>query len=211
VSYKPEEHWNANAILHLERGESINNYCFDIYKNQERQLIDILKKIKFESVLEIGCGFGRVTNLILNEFDVDRYVATDISQIQLDNAREHLHRKHIVDYIQVDITIPSKLPSKIMNNKFDLVIATEVLMHILPRDIFNVIGTMIYVSNNHVINIDYHEEEDKELRSHNFKHDYEHIYNAYRPLTWNHSVKSLEVIEIEDTKQCLYHATVLGP
>ena len=189
MTYNPEEFWKKNGIQHILREESIHNYAFEIYELHESKLLELLKKLEFKSVLELGCGFGRVTNLIMNNFDVEEYVAVDMSPEQLHNAQCHIHSKKI-KFVRADIT---QLPDKIMNMKFDLVIATEVLMHIRPEDIASVIRTMVLLSKKHVVNVDYFDNE--ELMPHNFKHDYPKLYGS-----------ELEMIKIG--KQCIFHFLV---
>ena len=107
---------------------------------------------------------------------------------QLHNARDHLESDKLM-FVQADIT---KLTD--FKREYDLVIATEVLMHIRPKDIGGVISTMLDLSKKHVINVDYYD--DEELMPHNFKHDYPKLYSG----------KQLEMIPIG--KQCIFHVTV---
>ena len=60
---------------------------------QEEVLIAHLNNISgsFKSVLELGCGFGRITQLLLTNYNsIIEYLAIDISPDQIDNAKSLL-------------------------------------------------------------------------------------------------------------------------
>jgi len=61
MSYIPNEYWT-------QRGKDYKkNFKYDDkFELQEQILIEYLKKYSFDSVLEVGCGFGRITKLLLN-------------------------------------------------------------------------------------------------------------------------------------------------
>jgi 2-polyprenyl-3-methyl-5-hydroxy-6-metoxy-1,4-benzoquinol methylase len=99
-----------------------------------------------------------------------------------------------------------------VQKKYDLVIAAEVLMHILPEEIRDVMHKLVKSSNKHVLNIDWYEEQrSKKAASHNFIHPYEIIYREFS------EVKHISRVPISkkgswlrsiDTKQSLFHAIV---
>ena len=46
---------------------------------------------KFKNVLEVGCGFGRITKLVLsNQPDIQKYTAIDLSPDQINNAEQYV-------------------------------------------------------------------------------------------------------------------------
>jgi len=71
--YDPREYW-------LKRGEVFsdeNLYHKQEYRSQEKTLLHYLSRLNFSSVFEFGCGFGRITRLLLDNFDVKEYLATE--------------------------------------------------------------------------------------------------------------------------------------
>jgi hypothetical protein len=93
--------------------------------------------------------------------------------------------------------------------QYDLVLACEVLLHVLPSEIEQVVHLLTGMSNKHIINVDWYEEEmPKKIAPHNFIHRYEEIY-AKIP-----SVKQVRRIPIIkkgmlsklDVKQSIFHA-----
>jgi len=69
------------------------NFRYDKYKIiQEEFLLDHLDSLnKFHSVLEWGCGFGRITKLMLTRYsEIQEYLAVDLSPHQIANAKTYL-------------------------------------------------------------------------------------------------------------------------
>jgi len=143
------------------------------FRRQEKGLIEFLKnKTNFESVFELGCGFGRITKLLLNEFpDIGRYTAVDLSPDQIANARKYVSND------KVEFAVSSGQDLNYPSDSYDLVFASEVLMHIPPTDIRNVVASMVRISRKHIVNLDwYHEIQGYEVGGYCFNHDYQSIY-----------------------------------
>ena len=86
MSYVPREYWLKHGRTYKD--DFRYNKLFEL---QESVLIDHLKQntTSFTSVLEIGCGFGRITKLILTNFEgISEYQAIDISPEQIQNAKQ---------------------------------------------------------------------------------------------------------------------------
>jgi SAM-dependent methyltransferase len=210
MPYIPNEYW-------FERGKKYRQE-FRYNKNselQERTLIGYLKNnlpsSSFSRVLELGCGFGRITKLLLSEFpNIVEYVAIDLSPDQIENAKEFV--KPAIDTKERNPVnfVVSDIQSFQNENKYDLVISAEVLMHVLPSEIEGVMTKFVGLSNEHIINIDWYEKRPPwNVAPHNFIHQYERIYrnmptvsNVYRiPIVTRESwFRSL------NTKQSLFHA-----
>ena len=170
-------------------------------------LLDYMHSIypPFSSVLEVGCGFGRITKLVLSQFpNIRKYTAMDISPHQIKNAREYV--KEVRADINIEFIV-SDIKSLQVTEQYDLVIAAEVLLHILPSEITDIIGKLVGVSSQHIINVDYYQEKQVSLAPHNFLHEYEKIYNAIP------SVRKVTRLPIRkggflgtETKQSIFHA-----
>ena len=75
---------------------------------QEQILVEYLRKnISFSTVTEVGCGFGRITKIILSNFpEVTEYVAVDLSPDQIENARNYVmgsDKRGVLKFIVSDI------------------------------------------------------------------------------------------------------------
>lgn len=216
MSYTPLEYWLRQGKTYHE--EFRYNKKFEL---QEKALIDYLKDLLFASsfstVFELGCGFGRITKLLLSNFqNITEYLAIDLSPDQIENAKKFVRPSIGTKEQNFNLNfMVSDIQSFQIQKKYDLVIASEVLMHVLPSEIEKVMRKIVSMSNKHVINIDWHEQSTpNKAAPHNFIHQYEKIYanlpmvrNVYRiPI-----VKKGSWLKSVDTKQCLFHALIEKP
>ena len=200
-AYNPREYWLARGKAYKDQ------FRYDPEKQlQEELLLDCLKSIPpFQTVLEIGCGFGRISNLILSNFPaIKEYVATDMSPDQLKTANTFV-KSDKIRFIESDVQ------SLQLDKKYDLVIAVSVLLHILPDEIDQVMAKLAGLSATHIINVDYYEEgQIRQVASHNFLHPYEKIYKSLHRVV---SVRRIPIVKkkmfsVVDAKQSVFHALV---
>jgi len=166
------------------------------YKLQEhifRQLLKSIKRLNKEyvplreisSVLEVGAGTGRMTRIVWDEFPyLADYVVIDINKENLDKIKNHLtDRQNMFTCPLVKNILEIDYPEV---NKFDLVLASEVLMHIKPEDISKVVKTLTnYLApKGLIINIDWFFEPNALSGGWCFIHDYHKMYeeNGLTPL-----------------------------
>jgi ubiquinone/menaquinone biosynthesis C-methylase UbiE len=201
ATYNPREYWLARGKVYKEQ------FKYDPEKLlQEEVLLDHLKSLPpFQTVLEIGCGFGRISNLIVSNFpNIEEYVATDLSPDQLKTAKSFV-KSDKVRFTESDIQ------SLQLDKKYDLVIAVSVLLHILPSEIDQVIAKLVSFSKRHVVNVDYYEEgKARQVAPHNFMHPYEAIYKSLPSVE---SVRRIPIVKKKmlsalDAKQSLFRALV---
>ena len=205
MSYIPREYWTERGRDYKKNFQYNNNF-----KLQEQMLIDWLKKYSFSTVLEVGCGFGRITKLIISNFPkIHEYFAFDLSPHQIENARINIKDSPNNKIVQFSV---SDIQSYDSNKKYDLVIASEVLMHVLPSEIEVVIQKMVNLSDQYVCNIDWFEDRiPNKAESFNFIHPYEKIYgnissidNVYRvPL-----IKKNGFMSKIDVKQSIFFSLI---
>ena len=205
IMYIPKEYWLKRGKIYKEQ------FRHDKKKKlQEKMLIDYLKNVSpFLSVLEVGCGFGRITKLILSNFPtIKEYHAVDLSPDQIENAKEYV--KTIPLDKELDLKfIVSDVQSLQIDKKYDLVITSEMLLHILPSEIVEVMTKLVSFSKMHIINIDFYHETPLKLAPHNFLHEYEKIYNKI-PLV--SKVKRIPIVKNGlfkiDARQSIFHSLV---
>ena len=94
------------------------------------ETLGISKKIG--DVAEFGCGFGRITKLVLENFPIKRYVAFDLSPDQIPNAKKNCNS------FDVDFHV-STIQDFEYKEKFDLVFGSEVLLHVKPSNIHKIV------------------------------------------------------------------------
>lgn len=201
ATYNPREYWLARGKVYKEQ------FRRDPEKQlQEEMLLDYLKDIApFKTVLEVGCGFGRISGMILSNFpDVQEYLATDMSPDQLENAKSYV-KSDKIRFIESDIQ------SLKLDKKYDLVIAVSVLLHVLPEEVDQVMTKLVSLSKMHVVNVDYYEDNrPKQVAPHNFMHQYEAIYKSLPSVK---SVKRVPIVKkkafsVLDAKQSIFHSLI---
>jgi SAM-dependent methyltransferase len=207
VTYNPSEYWHERGKVYQK------NFRYDKNKRlQEEFLITHLNGISgsFKSVLELGCGFGRITKLLLTNYsNITEYLAVDISPDQIENAKKLLSSTKLPNEIKLDFLV-SDIQSLKLDKKYDLVILSEVLLHILPTEIDSIIKKLITLSNKHIINIDWYADHSPRIQArHNFIHQYETIYKKYtEPSTIIKRIpikRKKKFLGTHDTKQSIFH------
>jgi trans-aconitate methyltransferase len=141
-----------------------------LFEEQERALLTALAELEFGSVLEVGCGFGRVTALVMQS-QPSLYTAIDVSAEMLASAKSQIP---MVDFAQ------SAILDYKPGRQWDLVLGVEVLMHIPPSDIAATVNHLRSLSAHHLVTLDY--VGDRELAAHNWKHDYAHLMPGSREI-----------------------------
>lgn len=189
-TYEPYQYW-------YESGKTYQNkftYSED-FKLQEKIFLNVLKEMSFESVLEFGCGFGRMTKLVLENFPIKKYVAFDLSPHQIENAKKNCSS------FEVDFQV-STVQDFRYKEKFDLVFGSEVLLHIKPIDIKKNVKHLLDFARENMLNIDFFPIDTPDiLAKHNFIHSYEKIYLEFQ------NVKAVVKTPITN-KQCIFNAKI---
>ena len=143
-----------------------------------------------------------------NYNNITEYLAVDISPDQIENAKSLLSSTNkLSQQVKLDFLV-SDIQSLRLDKQYDLVILSEVLLHILPTDIDSVIKKLITLSKKHIINIDWYEDHPpKSQASHNFIHQYEALYKKYtEPSTKTTTTTIIKRIPIKK-KNSLVHLT----
>lgn len=91
-----------------------------------RLMLEKVKEYSFESLIEVGCGDGRLLSEIQKEFPEKRLKGIDYSERAIGFARAFNPR---MDFDVVDST------ANTLEEKFDFVVLSEVLEHIEPNDV----------------------------------------------------------------------------
>jgi 2-polyprenyl-3-methyl-5-hydroxy-6-metoxy-1,4-benzoquinol methylase len=201
--YIPFQYWREEGKIYQKNFRPNKHH-----KLHEKLLVNLLKKLEFSTVLEVGCGFGRITKLMVNNFkSIKEYDAIDLSPDQIENAKRYVNSQ-LVKY-QVS-EIQAFNPG---DKRYDLVLISEVLLHVMPSEIKAVMEKLVSLSNKHVVNIDYYEDvQTLELAEYNFLHQYEQIYKSIP------DVQRVERIRVQEKKlfgksdfkelQSIFHAEV---
>ena len=207
MTYNPSEYWHERGKVYQK------NFRYDKNKRlQEEFLITHLNGISasINSVLELGCGFGRISQLLLTNYpNITEYLAVDISPHQIENAKTLLSSTKLTSQVKLDFLV-SDIQSLKLDKEYDLVILSEVLLHILPTEIDSIIKKLITLSKKHIINIDWYAEHPPRIQArHNFIHQYEDLYKKYtEPSTIIKRIpikRKNKLFGSHDTKQSIFH------
>jgi trans-aconitate 2-methyltransferase len=107
-----------------------------------RAVLDRLELTGDETVLDAGCGTGRVTELLVERLPRGRVVALDASASMVDEARRRLHRfGDRVDYLVTDLGRPFALPGGLVA---DAILSTATFHWVADHDaLFRHLATVI--------------------------------------------------------------------
>lgn len=98
----------------------------DYEANKYKATLNALPNEKYQSALEIGCSIGVFTKLLAKR--CDNLVATDVSQKALDKAIERCKNLENIHFIK------AKFPQELPQEKFSLIIVSEVAYYLSPED-----------------------------------------------------------------------------
>ena len=158
MTYDPVPYW-------LTRGASYERRFVPArYAAQEAALVGVLDELEYDTVLEVGCGFGRIGALVKSLRPDVAYTGIDISPDLIQSARTR-----VPDGEFYGVTLSDFDPG---GRTFDLVIAAEVLMHIPTRSVGRAIDKMHALSSRHIVTVDWTEPVERKVGPHNFLHDY---------------------------------------
>jgi trans-aconitate methyltransferase len=141
MTYVPADYWT-------ERGKGYEAEAIDKgwVAVENEPLFRLLDTLEFSSVLEVGCGFGRVGAAILKHYPNVTYTGIDVSPDLIEAARKRLPDSEL---------IVADLATWDTVRTWDLVVSVSVLGHLLPQDIANVIAKMRKWATKDVVAIDW--------------------------------------------------------
>lgn len=160
MTYVPSVYWTQRGRTY--EAEAIERGWVSV---ENAPLFDLLDTLTFDSVLEVGCGFGRVGAAILRHYPNVTYTGIDVSPDLIEAARKRLPTSEL---------IVADLATWDTKRHWDLVVSVSVLGHILPADISAVIGKIRKWADKDVVAIDWNEV-GKET-TFQYGHDYGHLY-----------------------------------
>ena len=146
----------------------------EYHRVQERFLFEILRagRLPMQNILELGCGFGRVTRLLAENYPGADILAVDVSPDQLENARRHCAGIERIRFQQYDLYSAGPLPG----TNYDAAIAVEVFLHHQRTLVRTTIEKLSGIAR-YLINIDWSEAWPWKPPEHVCIHDYHAIYS----------------------------------
>lgn len=154
MSYDPRDYWTNAPAMKVKPA----------HEAQATALMDAIGRKQVSSILEVGVGFGRIGKLLTDKWPSATYTGIDISIDRIGEARTALPEHatlEVADVLDFDT-----------DDSFDLVVAVEVLMHVRPDDIEQVVERLQLWSHRHIYTVDWDTDIGKPAAAHNFLHDY---------------------------------------
>jgi trans-aconitate methyltransferase len=146
-----EEYWVEQGLTYKDNFEKFPPREREYYQQQEKFVLDMLEMVRPpKSILEVGCGFGRYTRLLYDKFKPDTYDAIDVSPKQV------AHTQALCPEVQVwssSIQVWADVMEE-SHTKYDLIFAGEVLLHIPPEEIEEVIAKLLSLTAKSFVHVD---------------------------------------------------------
>ncbi|MBN2505255.1 MAG: class I SAM-dependent methyltransferase [Verrucomicrobia bacterium] len=170
-----EAEFNVNDYW-LERGRDYmreQRTPPEFHRMQERFLLGVLQRsaLPMRRVLEIGCGFGRVTRLLAEAWPEAEIMAVDLSPEQLANARRYCSDAPRVRFAPYDFYSNEPLPGA----GYDMALAVEVFLHHPPEAVVGLARRLADAAC-YVVNIDWSESWPWPTPEHVWVHDFAGLY-----------------------------------
>lgn len=157
----------------LERGKTYyreKRLRSNFYERQEKLIGTVVTACRPTSILELGCGYGRITRELAERMPMARIQAYDISPQQITAAREYCRSSPNINFGVMDIQV------ELFPRGFDLVICCEVLLHQPEEHFINIVNKALGSAKVLIHEIDLDWCEDDAVAEQCFYHDYRKVY-----------------------------------
>ncbi|MHA1400040.1 MAG: class I SAM-dependent methyltransferase [Candidatus Heimdallarchaeaceae archaeon] len=137
-------------------------------------LLEELKKLEFDSLLEIGCNYAPNLSLIKKEYPEVKLAGIDINR---DSILRAILRVKDAELIVGDV---NNLPFK--DKSFDVILSDGVLIYVSPEEIDKVKSEMLRVARKALVLVEFHSEGLNEKGEASFDHwgrNYKELFKEY--------------------------------
>lgn len=169
------ETFDVNAYW-LQRGRGYREERLpDAYHRlQEQFLLRVLEAagLPTDRVVELGCGFGRITRLLAEKFPNANITALDLSPEQFDNARRHCAGLPNAAFYAYDFYSALPFPG---GGRWGTAVAVEAFLH-HPASLLRDLLPRIANQARFIVNIDWSEPWPWPTPEHVWVHDYAALY-----------------------------------
>lgn len=169
TSFDVNQYWLKRGQTYIHEGRLGLEY----HRVQERFLFDVLRegRLPMKKIVEVGCGFGRVTRLLAENFPTAQITALDLSPDQLANASEYCAGHANIVFTPYDFYSGEPIPAA----GCDCAFAIEVFLH-HPETVIRALIGRLKASSEYVVNIDWSEPWPAKTPEHVWIHDYAKLY-----------------------------------
>ena len=175
--YDPGFFWNDFGPRYFELFRKKEQFLKDV-----PWLIDRLKVLKPKSVLEVGCGFGRILPQLIDAKAAEEVQGIDISESILKSSEKYFapieeaqlkqgEEAPKLDFSKIHLQVMDARRMAFESEIFDLVFSCELLQHLSTEDCEQALMEMVRVSKRYVIAMERwaypHEHSEPHIWSHN--------------------------------------------
>lgn len=122
-------------------------------------IIDRLKILKLKTLLDAGCGFGRVAPFLLDAGVIEKIDGFDIAPSILKSSEEYLAEEEKEEGKEVAPNFKDKISLsegdvraiKLDSGSYDVVLSCELLQHISPEDVEDAVRELVRVAKKAII------------------------------------------------------------
>ena len=168
--HNPKEYWTKRG------GVKYFKQFHSLASRNEEIFIEQVKNYKPNSLIDIGCGYGRYSMALKEEFPNLHTVGVDISASQIEFARNYCKKFPDIELYKVD---GKHLPFD--DGSFDMAITYGCLSAIKVSHIRNIFNEIQRVTKNFGVFLEYFpSKKDNRFTDHHYwyKHDYIRLFNG---------------------------------
>jgi phospholipid N-methyltransferase len=189
-TFDPRQYWRDHGA-DIARAASSNDQL-----RAEEQLVRVLARIKHpRSILEIGPGKGRITTILRSLWPDAAYTAVEIGREQAGFVAMLWPESNVINLPIQDWEPPGV-------EQFDLVITSEVLMHIPPDEVGPVIEKLLRCTRRHLVLLEWMPlswELAQPVGEHNWPHDYLSYLGG--AMVWRTDRQGIFLVDMMDRKR----------
>ena len=196
TEYSPRDYWEKRAKI-FQRWEHIRTIrAFLSTPSLKAHLKKNIESICPKSLLEVGCGPGRLIELYRA---VDWVFCVDFSPTMLNRIKSKIQREY---FRNISLFQMAAENLGFADNSMDLVVSSHVLLHVPYSNIDEAVTELTRVTGKYITLVDYSHPDTERLKtrktsSHVFTHDYRRLF----------SEKGLKLVKAEKlpfgTQECL--------
>lgn len=161
MTFDPDFFWRANGPYLATESVSPEHQATEAIL---RELLWEIRPIR--SVIDVGCGQGRLARMLAEELPKAVYTGMDLGQAQLDGTRLAQPNGSFV---------LSRLQDYQGGQQYDLAIASEVLLHIPPTDIQKACDNLRALAGKWLITVDWTQKLSVPTAEWNWLYDYQEL------------------------------------
>lgn len=162
------KYWVDRGKTYIEEGRLGGQF----YKDQEQFFLQAVRNEMPMAVMEVGCGFGRLTRVMAESMPQTDFRGVDLSKDQIENAREYCSGLPNVLFNQHDLFSLS------FPYRTNVMVACEVLLHVPRIRIGMVVSKLVRASKVFIHDFDPKWPSGRPVGVHCFFHDYDRLYKA---------------------------------